>query len=472
MELATLQDQYQESIHTLYKGDSSHIQQLTEIQANKTLLEQQQQQLVSELQDLYKQCETIQHELHILHIQYDEVIQENLKYKLQIELLKLSSNKESSISHLSISQEENEFKKYVPEWANPVGYNSMSYESNESNSNSLLQLKQELQQCQDTLHLYRLLNEELRNMQSNLKTKLWETEDRYTLILSSKSTGLSTLQEMELLRKEKEDLVMELSSCQTQLRTGVVARMQVIQSSYNELKIKYSEMIQQKDSLSHSNVLLSREITSLKRDIQQNKIDKIEYQQLYQSSEEKRNQLEAVLMIANEECVEYNMKIEFQDNEIKEASRAIACLTLEIETLHNEIELKNNECTDMSLLVTSLQQQVVDYKHTLDTLQRLHTSLESKYDTSTQQIHELNQQIELNKSINSERDEIELDLTISLLMVMEEYSNVYANIDYQSNQRLMLIACIEAIESELEEKKKIIVSYENDIKLLRSKVII
>jgi hypothetical protein len=114
---------------------------------------------------------------------------------------------------------------------------------------------------------------------------------------------------------------------------------------------------------------------------------------------------------------------------------------------------------------------VVDYKHTLDTLQRLHTSLESKYDTSTQQIHELNQQIELNKSINSERDEIELDLTISLLMVMEEYSNVYANIDYQSNQRLMLIACIEAIESELEEKKKIIISYENEIKLLRSKVI-
>ena len=333
-------------------------------------------------------------------------------------------------------------------------------------------------------------------MQSTLKSRLWEAEDRYELAMQANRALISELsckssKHLSLVR-ERESLSFELASLRSQVPSGVVMRAQMLQASLEEMKRKYNEVTEAKDNVSRAHHMLGKEMNALRRDHESTMKELLVLQQAYRKSEEDRNRSEAILMITNEELSEAMSKIAYLSAEIKQLEIQLEHAVEDADNLRLDVNAKVAELEVSQELVGSLQSSLDDMGKEHDVLRkdvadlqnvigRLRRELVEKEqqlvdvtDSSAEKMTRLEQSL---KNTEAEVEALDVDLTISLIMVIEEVTVSRAQLEAMTIQRQMLIQCIEAIELELDETHRAvrdkdiqISSLNSDVEILRLKL--
>ena len=472
----------EELMDQMSRLEQVHALQRKELSDDKSSLEANHQRLLADLNVAFEQCSALQADLIAVHQQLDSAVDENRELTRKLESLQEGIN----IAPL------NGVPLFAPMIHQPVpSWRTFHHEEEEPKKDG-----EELKYANEALRLYRTLNEELRQMQSTLKSRLWEAEDRYELAMQANRALISELSckssEHQSLVRERESLSFELASLRSQVPSGVVMRAQMLQASLEEMKRKYNEVTEAKDNVSRAHHMLGKEMNALRRDHESTMKELLVLQQAYRKSEEDRNRSEAILMITNEELSEAMSKIAYLSAEIKQLEIQLEHAVEDADNLRLDVNAKVAELEVSQELVGSLQSSLDDMGKEHDVLRkdvadlqnvigRLRRELVEKEqqlvdvtDSSAEKMTRLEQSL---KNTEAEVEALDVDLTISLIMVIEEVTVSRAQLEAMTIQRQMLIQCIEAIELELDETHRAvrdkdiqISSLNSDVEILRLKL--
>ena len=473
----------EELMDQMSRLEQVHALQRKELSDDKSALEANHQRLLADLKVAFEQCSALQADLIAVHQQLDSAVDENRELTRKLESLQEGIN----------TTPLNGVPLFAPSIQQPLvpSWRTFHHEEDEPKKDG-----EELKYANEALRLYRTLNEELRQMQSTLKSRLWEAEDRYELAMQANRALISELsckssEHLSLVR-ERESLSFELASLRSQVPSGVVMRAQMLQASLEEMKRKYNEVTEAKDHVSRAHHMLGKEMNALRRDHESTMKELLVLQQLYRKSEEDRNRSEAILMITNEELSEAMSKIAYLSAEIKQLEIQLEHAVEDADNLRLDVNAKVAELEVSQELAGSLQSSLDDMGKEHDSLRKDAADLQNEIGRLRRELIEKGQQLvdvtdssaekmtrleQILKNTEAEVEALDVDLTISLIMVIEEVTVSRAQLEAMTIQRQMLIQCIEAIELELDETSRAlrdkdiqISSLNSDVEILRLKL--
>ena len=247
----------EELMDQMNRLEQTHALQRKELDDDKSAMELSHQKLLADLNVAFEQCSALQADLIAVHKELDSTVEENRELTRKLEALEggISSHGMNGISLVSTPIS----PPAVPIWR--------TFHQEEEEPQKAVE---ELKYANEALKLYRTLNEELRQMQSTLKSRLWESEDRYELAMQANRALISELSskssEHQSLVREKEALSFELASLKSQMPSGVIMRSQMLQASLDEMKRKYNEAMEAKDNIARAHHLQSKELNNLRRE--------------------------------------------------------------------------------------------------------------------------------------------------------------------------------------------------------------
>ena len=465
----------EELMDQMNRLEQTHTMQLEEMSSNKSALESNHSKLLADLNMAFEQCSSLQTDLIAVQRELDSTVDENRALNRKLESFQGEGNTNSS-NGFSYPSHQSQHPSSI--------WGSFSGDDSEQRK-----LGEELRYANEALKLYRTLNEELREMQSTLKSRLWEAEDRYEVAMQANSyltneLSTKTAQYQSLIR-EKESLSFELSSLKSQLPSGVIMRSQMLQASLDEMKKKYMEAMEAKDTVAKAFNNLGKEMNSMRREYDSAIRELKSLQLAHRKSEEERNRSEAILMITNEELSEAQSKMTYHCSEVKQLERQLEHALEDCDQLKNDFNMKTAELEDSRQLILHLKASIDSISKDHETLVSEKSRLEMDIDLLRQELVKKDEELRLLSESNTEKfnsleeklksseeeiERLDVDLSISLVMVIEEFTASKTQLESMLAQRQILIQCIEAIEEELNEKVRLLQDKDVQIQALSSDV--